>query len=231
MNKDFFDEEIEVKKEGTIPLIYKATTGIAIQNSGIKVKLRELYSRISSIGAEYSMVTGNQSDVLCHEAKVVRDDKNGHYIRIDIPEPYHQSNPPEPKMLKAYSELNFVEIQEKPHYETNRICKEFEKAKQELKDSVKRYLNSDCLIRSDKGPICWLSYTPINNSNHVFNEEMCIMLAYFHLSNVVRYNPEHMYRLMDSKCWSIMLGLRKHGYLTFLKLMWGNYNKKSFDIR
>ncbi len=173
------------------------------------------------------MITGKQSDVLCHAAKVVSDDKNGHYIRIDILEPYYQSNPPEPELLKAYSGLKFV----KPYYKTDKISDDFEKAKLKLIGSVKRHLNSDRLDRLDGGTLSWLSCTPISSTDYIFSEEMCIMLAYFHLSNVVRYSPEHLHKLMDSKYWSVMLGLRKHGYLTFLKLMWGNYNKKSFDIR
>lgn len=56
------------------------------------------------------------------------------------------------------------------------------------------------------------------------------MLAYFHLSNVERYNPEHLYKIMDSKYWVIILELRKYGFLRFEKHIWGNYFKNSFDI-
>lgn len=231
MEKDFLDEEIHIQNTGTIPLMYKTITDGTIERGGFKIRLREFYSAISSIGAEYSMITGKEMDLMCHAAEIVEDDENGHYIRIDIADPYYHSNPPRPEMLKAYSELNMIHDSSIARYETTRIKEDFEHAKQRLVGSVKRYLNSDCLERLNNGTIRWLSYTPISDSHHIFSEEMCIMLAYFHLSNVVRYNPEHLYKLMDSKYWSVMLGLRKHGYLTFLKLMWGNYNKKSFDIR
>ena len=98
-----------------------------------------------------------------------------------------------------------------------------------LLSNVQRNLLSD-ITYSGINNSNWYSLTPISGRKHVFNEDLNIMLAYFHLSNVVRYNPEHLYRLMDSKYWIIMLALRKHGFLRFQKLMYGNYIGKSFEL-
>ena len=80
----------------------------------------------------------------------------------------------------------------------------FAQAEQQIKNSIKRSLISDSISHVGFGQ-SWLSHTPISGKKHVFNEEMCILLAYFHLSNVVRYNPEHLFKLKDSKYWVLLI--------------------------
>ncbi len=230
MSKNFLNEEIYLKNNGTIPLVYKTLTGKSIPKSrqGLKVKLSDIYPYISSVGAEYSNVTNNTIDKLMyHSATIIKDDANGHYLKVEILDKNHLDKPPGAKTLKAYPGLSLINnTGQKPHFETKRIKGNFSTIELQLKSKINRYLNSDHIDYWGK----WISMTPINGKNHVFNEELCITLAFFHMSNVVRYNPEHLNKIMDSRYWSVLLGLRKHGYLTFLKLMWGNINKQSFDI-
>lgn len=229
MSRNFLNEEIKLSSRGTIPLLYNAITGKSISKSGLKISLNELYRNITSIGAEYNTVTKNKSGLLPHFVQFI-EDKNGHYMKIQILDNYYKANPPQPRTLKAYSGLKIVTDKNgESHYETRKYNGRFETIKKNLYTKIKRHLNSDSCVLGAFGAQ-WVSYTPINGRFHVLNEELSIMLAYFHLSNVVRYNPEHLYKIMDSKYWAILLGLRKHGFLRFEKLMWGNYNKSSFDI-
>lgn len=227
MKRNFLNERVEISNRGTIPLLYRSVTNKIIGRSGFKITLKEIYQNINSIGAEYSTVTKQRSGLMAHEAKIIQDDINGHYIKITIEDSDFQTNPPTPRTIKAYSGLRLIRGQDGLfYYETRKVRGHYETIKNNYIETIKRYLNSDEV--SSLGS--WTSFTPINGRSHIFNEELCIMLAYFHLSNVVRYNPEHLYKIMDSKYWAILLGLRKHGFLRFEKLMWGNFIKKSFGI-
>ena len=227
MSRNFLNEEINVKRRGTIPLIYNTLTGKSIPNAGIKVKLSDIYPYITSIGAEYGIITKMKEKMMQISSKVINDPENGHHLKVEILNDDYLNAPPQARSLKAFSGLSLINPENgAPYYVTQKRTGNFNIIERQLINSVKRYLNSDDLYGFNN----WISSTPISNRNHVFNEELCITLAYFHLSNVVRYNPEHLFKLMDSKYWSILLALRKHGYLRFLKLMWGNFNKYSFDI-
>ncbi|MDQ3750269.1 MAG: hypothetical protein M3367_14840 [Acidobacteriota bacterium] len=226
MRRDFLNEEIVIKPKGTIPLIYSSITGKSIGRA-LKVSLDELYPYISGIGAEYTICTNKAQKLMAHETTIIRDDANGHYLHINVFTDNYIINPPITKKIKAYPSLIPKTPANPNHfYETKKIKGRYETIERNLLSSINRYLNSDSFFGNSNK---WISYTPISSKEHVFNEDLCIMLAYFHLSNVVRYNPEHLNKIMDSKYWIILLALRKHGYLRFLKLMWGNFNKKVFD--
>ncbi|WP_418500906.1 YaaC family protein [Flagellimonas sp.] len=230
MSKNFLNEKIKISNQGTLPLLYHSITNKSIGQSGLYITLDEIYKNITSIGAEYKTITKKESGLLVHSTEFIQDDKNGHYLKVNILNSFYKNHIPSPRLLKAYPGLNIVtSSQGDSWYETKKYFGNYEAFKTNLQQKTKRYLNSQFCISDSFGPR-WISFTPINGRFHVLNEDLCIMLAYFHLSNVVRYNPEHLYRIMDSKYWAILLALRKHGFLRFEKLMWGNYIKKSFEI-
>lgn len=230
MTKQFLNERVFIDSKGTIPLIYNTLTNQKISKSGVYLTLKEIYQNIQSISAEYSTITKKETALFLHQNNVVRDDKNGHYLKIKICDSRLSDNPPNPRKIKAYSGIRLINNDNNYHYESQKLNCEFENAKKKLTVSINRSLLSDITYQGPNSSHEWFSLTPISGRKHVFNEDLCIMLAYFHLSNVVRYNPEHLYKLMDSKYWIIMLALRKHGFLRFQKLMWGNFIGKSFDI-
>lgn len=230
MSRNFLNEKIKLSNKGTIPLLYNAVTNKSISKYGLTITLDELYKNITSVGAEYSTITKNNTGLLPHRSEFVQDNNNGHFMKIQILHEYYKENPPQPRTLRAYPGLKIVTNAEGiSHYETKKYIGKFETMKRNLTLNINRSLNSHSCYHTGFGQT-WVSHSPINGKFHVLNEELCIMLAYFHLSNVVRYNPEHLYKIMDSKYWAILLGLRKHGFLRFEKLMWGNFIKKAFDI-
>jgi len=56
-----------------------------------------------------------------------------------------------------------------------------------------------------------LTLTPASKSKILLPEEFPILLAFFHLSNVVRYNPVWLKRLFDSSSVTILESLARHG--------------------
>ena len=230
MSKSFLNEKIYIKNRGTIPLIYKSITGLNISRSGLELTLNEIYQNITSIGAEFNTITKKHSGLLPVSCEIVKNDTDGHFLNIHILMEYYKKNPPKPRCIKAFPGIHIeTDAEGNSHYETRKFKGNFDTIKNRLESKVKRCLNSDSAMSGGFGTN-WITYTPISGKRHVMNEELSIMLAYFHLSNVVRYNPEHLFKIMDSKYWALLLGLRKHGFLRFEKLIWGNFIKKSFDI-
>ncbi|MGE0566464.1 MAG: YaaC family protein, partial [Bacteroidia bacterium] len=230
MTRQFLNERIVIAERGTIPLAYRLLTGKAIPRIGVKITLEEIYSTISSIAAEYKTIANKQSNLIAHQIHLIEDPQNGHHFKLTILDNYHRANPPLARQLKAFSRIRLVQsANNSPHYVSVKMQGNFNTIKPRLLNLINRNLISDCLINSAQNNQ-WLTYSPVNGRAHVIPEELSILIAYFHLSNVIRYNPEHLDKLMDSKYWAIILGLRKHGFLRFLKLTWGNINKTSFDI-
>lgn len=230
MSRRFLNERITIAQRGTIPLIYRTLGGKTIPRSGVQITLEEIYSTISSISAEYSTITNNNPNNIMHQINVVIDEHNGHHLRIDILDNYHIKHPPLARQLKAFSRIKLIQnANERPYYISNKLKGDINVIKPRLIELINRNLLSDSVspnFMQDN----WLNISPVNGRTHVLNEELSILIAYFHLSNVIRYNPEHLVKLMDSKYWAVILGLRKHGFLRFLKLTWGNIYKTSFDI-
>ena len=84
ISKKFLNQEINIFRQGTIPLFYNTMFGVSIPIAGIRVRLEEFYSRITSISAEYYMISGKKLRMVEHTAILVQDDIKGHFLRLDI---------------------------------------------------------------------------------------------------------------------------------------------------
>lgn len=229
MSRKFLNENIFLYKKGTIPLFYKSLSSLEIPSSGIKVCLKDLYGNISAIAAEYNAINKSGGNMLYHNCSIIRDDAEGHFMQVNILPNTLIGDMPSAKLLSAYKGLSPLKDKSGKKvlsYRGKRVKGDFESVCQLLRKNVRQ----DLISNSSQPFVGWYSSIPLTGKKHAFSEELCVLLAFFHLSNVVRYNPEHLYKLMDSRYWPIMVGLRKHGYLRYLKLMWGNYNQTCFDI-
>jgi len=74
------------------------------------------------------------------------------------------------------------------------------------------------------------TYTPVSGSNLLLPEELPILLAFFHLSNVVRYAPERLLKLHDSKASAVLQSLIRQGAYRFIELFWSYLNKKTYIL-
>ena len=64
------------------------------------------------------------------------------------------------------------------------------------------------------------AYVPVSRESLLLPEEFPILCAFYHLSNIVRYNPSALNMLMDSKYWPVILALQSHGLYWFLLLFY-----------
>ena len=75
-----------------------------------------------------------------------------------------------------------------------------------------------------------VSLTPICNKQLLLPEELPILLAFFHMSNVVRYNPEFLVRLEDSPEWGLLHVFSRQGIYRYLVLFWSFFNQRTYLV-
>ena len=60
---------------------------------------------------------------------------------------------------------------------------------------------------------------PLQRGCLPFPEEFPIALLFFHMGSVVRYQPEFLAKLRDSRHWPILASASRHGLFKFLLLL------------
>jgi hypothetical protein len=73
--------------------------------------------------------------------------------------------------------------------------------------------------------------TPLSSKPLLLPQEIPIALAFFHMSSVVRYKPEFVARLRDSRYWPVVATTRYHGMLHFLRLLWSYVHQRELFIQ
>ncbi len=74
-------------------------------------------------------------------------------------------------------------------------------------------------------------YTPLSAGPMELAEEIPIWLAFFHLSNVVRYKPDTLARIKDSAAWPMLLCLQRHALLRFLVIFWSFMQQRTIELQ
>jgi hypothetical protein len=93
-------------------------------------------------------------------------------------------------------------------------------------DLIRNGLRPELLYMDNVGT----PFTPISGRALLLPEELPILLAFFHLSSVVRYNPEFVSRLRDSKYWPVVASLRWHGLFQSTQLLLSFVRQESFYV-
>ncbi len=68
--------------------------------------------------------------------------------------------------------------------------------------------------------------TPLCSKHLLLPEELPIALMFFHMSSVVRYKPEFLERLQQSKHWPVLAVAKRHSLLRVLLLFWAHMHKR-----
>ena len=203
-------EKVTVKQGGAIPLYYKTITGTAIQ-SDVSLSLADVYPYIIDIGAEMALVSGLTNRVAkfeCHGQRVVLT-------------PIYPG--PVVKLQTApVFKTGWKKKKGRPEF-TTPACPPGVDGRIHVRQSLRRYLLYY--------PIRDIVVTPLCARRLHFPEELPIALAFFHMSNVVRYNPEYLSHLQDSRFWSVLITLQRHSLLKSLILLWSNFHKETLHFQ
>jgi hypothetical protein len=207
-------EEITVKKGGTLPLFYQTITAQPVRRDR-SFCLWEIYPCLLDVSAEYQMASGQSAKIVTLVfGKTTVANKERLQVTV-VPQP--GAAVPKPKELKAL--VGFQKHTSQPQI---LFSKPLVGTPPKIRDHLKPYL----LYQHMHGiPACRVS-----SSHFVFPEEFPIALAFFHLSSVVRYKPEFLARLKDSKFWAVLSTARQHCLLKFLLTFWSFTHKKTLII-
>lgn len=218
--KTFMKDKVLLMKRGTIPLLYKTLTGLGIPSEKYVVELKDVYPYIVNISFEYNFLHGENRLQPCL-FELNRDDVNGHFLNMSFRGDKYNGfkNKGVNQVLRGLSRV------ENDNFNSARTMDPFEQVFNQLRNSIPRFLIYDYL---DNGK--YFSYVPLSGKQLLFPEEIPIILAFFHLSNIVRYNPDLLFELMDSQNWSMIQALSRHGAFRFMTLFWSYFQQTTVSF-
>jgi hypothetical protein len=225
------DDCILVKKKGTIPLFYHTVVGQDMflhLGSQPKLKMGEIYPYIVDIRAEYGWATDKKTRLFPFNIVLV-ENENGKRIEAEcLDTPAIES--PRLKRTKIKALQAFNNLRRESRGSNKLVSKWYNSDTSEsvlISEHVRPSLLYGIWNESEGEPV---NLVPSSDKKLLLPEELPILLAFFHLSNLVRYDPEGLRQLMDSKYWPTVLALRNHGLYRFLMLFWSYVNQSCIYI-
>lgn len=214
-------DTITLHPNGVVPLFHEVVTRESwkLQQRGDKqtMRLRKYYPYLRCVSHEYERIVGQRSNLVPCEVNLVQDEGD---FRVTC----HLRRKPGVtrrrlrflKGMERHSERNF----------TTRNVDSMREAWESLVSARRRYLLYTDYIPGSGAD----TRIPISNQRFRLPEEFPLLLTFFHLGSVVRYDPELMRRFEESKEWGLLLSLRKHGTLRFLTLFWSFLHQEQYLI-
>ena len=206
-------EDVIIKKGGAIPLLYRTLTGVTI-SSDVSVRLGEMYSYMFDVGAEYTLATGEGSR-LAGIAMALAVSPTGLVPTVHVYRPGQTVARAEVKLLVGWTKdptkpNHFISAPE-PAGTTDFAG---------IRDRFRPFL-----LYLGREYYC----TPLSSRHLLLPEELPILIALFHMSSVVRYKPEFLAKLTDSKYWPMLLAAQRHSVFKFLTLTWSYVHNETLS--
>ena len=216
------NDTIRILPQGTIPLLYRTLVGEDIflnTPTPLILTMKDIYPYILGISAEYKMATGNEPKLIPFRILIAEGENNKRRITAQALRGY------EPTLDK----INITHLQgfNGLHREgTNKRILVSDWYEAENRDSLMSCLRPAMLYGQLLSAETVIQYVPLCSKRRLLMpEELPLLYVFFHMSNVVRYKPEMLTKLMDSKYLPVLLALRRHGIYRFLLLFWSFFNQ------
>jgi hypothetical protein len=212
---DLVNDHITVYKSGAISLFYRTVVGTGHPPLEGKVVLRQVYPLIPSVGFEYDQAYKARDVLMPLRVYFNQHDENGWCV--EVTPSLHVQHPLTPK-----SPL-LIGLRKCRDGKASRwiSAKDVASAHSALSDQVKWWL-----LYHVSMPEGHFTLSPTGRAGVVLPQEFPVLLALFHMGNVVRYDPERLARLYDSRAAPVLEALRRHGLLTYLITLWSLYTQK-----
>ena len=226
---DLLTEQISLKVAGVFPMFYETLTGSRWTHNKKTLQIKEFIPYLRGASFEYSRAYKEESPFQFGRIMVEgQTGEPGFRLTATLtPSPHPNAN--SIRHLKSITGLRADPNAPNTFRSQFVVADSIEDAMQKLTPGIRRFLlyesRINFLSRSPQGAIM-----PISNRQLLMVEEIPIWLTFFYLSNIVRYNPEFIDKLKDSKAWPILLALSKHCVLRFLILFWSYMHNTEFYI-
>jgi hypothetical protein len=217
--QDFLRDHITIRSKGAIALFYRLIVGPRQPALEGRILLRQVYPLIPSIAFEYDQAYHTEPMLRPVRAYLNQQDDKG--WRVEVTAGLGTDEP-----LDVRSPL-LVGLRKFRDGKASRwvSARDASDAHAILGSQIRWWL---LYHRSFSGHV--FTYTPTRKCKLALPEEFPALLALFHLGNVVRYDPERLARLYDSRAVTVIDPLRRHGLLTYLTAIWSLYTQKHHSI-
>jgi hypothetical protein len=222
------DEEIKVREAGVIPLAHRTITGTAL-TPGL-IRIGDVYPFLSAIGAEYGLAYGREASLAGVAALLRHHDLPNKTKEFSIELRCHTGAD-----IQKATALPPDIVRESPGSTGN----------QSLWTWGEKSPNAEQLIASFRAACRPALFHDIAGSSHdwfsgthfftivsldrgglVLPEEIGLALFFFHLSNVVRYKPDQLYKARSTRIWPFAQAGSRHALFRALVLLWSHIHGK-----
>lgn len=206
-------ESIKLLPKGVIPSLYEVITGEIAPVT--MLTMREVYKFILDIGSEWHIATKSHSSVASAHFQCDAAPSGGRIVKATVDTP--DACPVSLQSLRAFKSLKGVsgsnnEFVSRP--DTHSLSDEAAVA-----GVLRRHLIYDGNFGHSIMPVC--------GKKLQMPQELPIILAFYHLSSISRYNPEFMARIQDSRYWPLVVSLQWHALQKYLVLTWSFLQRKN----
>ncbi|MCH8911246.1 MAG: hypothetical protein IH867_10995 [Chloroflexi bacterium] len=218
---------ITLHPSGAVPLYYETITGRSLTQTN--VTMVNVYRYIRELEIEYQDLTGDKVHLSGAQLRLTSEGTNRWRLEIELDLPCIQS------AMSGYRHPTMGNLRRVSGTNTwrSRIFQAPNQAgaTQQARDLFRPFLlyhgAEEAIFENPPNsrgriPVTKLSYWPV--------EEFNLLLAFFHLSSVVRYDPELMIEFQDSKEWPLLLILKRHGLYKFLLLFYSEMLQVHYSI-
>lgn len=222
---DLLTERVSLWPQGALPLFYETLTGHDWSKVSKTLKMRDVYPYVPRVTHEFGVAYRQPHGLVSIHVEVENLEDNKYRLSGKVG-PSKNANVGNKRHLKILRDFRRHSGDDPKRFVGKSVgAQTEEEAKATLLQDFRRHLIYLSRAGREIYPL-----TPICNMNLQMAEEIPIWLALFHLSSVVRYNPEFLARLGDSRSWPLLLALRRHSVLQFLTLFWSFVNQANFHL-
>jgi len=222
-SRNLLTEVITLYSRGALPLFYNVITGESIPN-GTKVQLRDVYPYLMDVSAEWVMASGKypQTAFIDFTFEHVGESKKRALARVRLPRDLRGgASLGQLKILKGFRKDPRSANQYIARTPDDQAIPEY----LAIWGKIRPHLLYHPVISQE------LSIAAISGKKLQMFEEFPIALAFFHLSSVVRYKPEFLARIRDSRYWPLIASMQYHCLHKFLLLFWSYVQRTTIEIR
>lgn len=233
---NFMRDQLHIQEKGAIPLFYHTVTGQPAP-SNLPIKMSQVYRYMPDVSSEFHIATGMHQLLRPARLEAIQE---GEFWRVKCSlVALGEGTPPnanKPSYLPTLKGRKGSLTRKVGSSQELFGVKVLDPSNDPPMPELRETFRPCTIITSASAPTPYLSWEentampimlPVSSQLVVFGE-LPILLAFFHMSSIVRYHPEFHRELMDSKYWPLLLTLRRHGTYSFLLQFWSFMRQESF---
>lgn len=221
-SRSLLTEEITLKSGGSLALLYKTlTAGLTLPRS-TTIKMDSVYPYIPEVAVEYEIASNKKSKLANLQISVTDPPNADRILTVRI-----QPNGRLPANFSARWVPALSGFQQTPGRPSEFSRNLGVVPQPQLQSVAEQHFRRQYLYFSKMN---MGSMTALRNQNIKFPREFPIALMFFHMSSVVRYKPEFLLKLENSKFWPLLATGLRHGLFQFMMQTWSFFQQSHHRI-